>query len=104
MNRSLAVAVLAALCLAPAAWSQDPPKAERKLAFNFKDASADAVLQYVCKAMSWTLVYGVPKPDSTITAWSDADVPEARIQDFLNSALAKVKVQVFVYGDRKSVV
>lgn len=82
---------------APAS-AQEAAKPERMLKFAFKAASVDAVLQYVAKEMGWTLVYGVAKPDVQVTAWSDAEVPESRIQDFLNSALSRARVQVLVLG------
>ncbi|MBI4566000.1 MAG: hypothetical protein HY716_15040 [Planctomycetes bacterium] len=101
MSRRL-FAVLALLALSAVTspgWTQDSPAQEKKLVFNFKDASIDAVLQYVCREMGWTLVYGT-KAEGTITAFSDSEIPESKIVDFLNSALvkAKPKVQVFQFG------
>ncbi len=89
----LGVAALAVF--AGIASPQDKPKDEKKLVFNFKDTSAEVVLQYVCKELNWTLVYGEKaKPEGTVTAWSDSAIPESKVIDFLNTALAKSKVQV----------
>ncbi len=100
MIRNLTAVLVFGLLLAgaPAAPAQDaPPPPERKLVFNFREASVDAVLQYVCRQLDWTLVYGT-KPEGTITAFSDSEISETRVVDFLNTALAKTKTQAFQFG------
>ncbi len=98
MNRTFAAGALAAMALALSAYGQDPPRQEIELTFNFKDAQVDAVLQYVAKQAGLTLVYGTSKPDAAITAWSDSKIPMSRVQDFLNTALVKAKVQVYLFS------
>jgi general secretion pathway protein D len=102
MRRTFVVGAIVALCAGLSAFGQDPPaQPERKLTFNFRDASPDAVLQFVCRELKWTLVYattGNKPPDGTITAWSDSQIGETKVVDFLNTALVKAKVQVFQYG------
>lgn len=90
----VAVALLAG---APSGRAQEQPVPERKLVFNFREASVDAVLQFVCRQLNWTLVYSA-KPEGTITAFSDSEIVEGKVVDFLNTALAKTRCQVFQYG------
>src|SRR3990172_5160613 len=96
-RRTMAGFLLAAALALPAGAQEKPPGQEKKLVFNFKEASVDAVLQYVCRELNWTLVYGA-KPEGTVSAFSDSEIPEGRVLDFLNTALVKAKVQVFQFG------
>jgi general secretion pathway protein D len=68
------------------AWGQDA--AEKKLKFNFKDASVDAVLQYVSSATGWIFVLE-KKVSGTIDAVSDVEIPVSKCLDFLNAALRR---------------
>jgi type II secretory pathway component GspD/PulD (secretin) len=78
--------LLAAVALgAVPLWGQEGAE-ERKLTFKFKDASADAVLQYVSSVTGWIFVQE-KKISGTVTAVSDTEVPVARCLDFLNTAL-----------------
>lgn len=95
-----AVAVFGAfLVLAPPARPQDPQApAEKRLDFKFRDASVEHVLDYVRKQMGWTLITSPSaKLEGTVTAYSDSPVSESRVIDFLNTALQKAKLQVFLY-------
>jgi type II secretory pathway component GspD/PulD (secretin) len=59
---------------------------EKKLNFNFKDASLDTILRYVSSVTGWIFVQE-KATSGTITAVSDTDVPVSKCLDFLNSAL-----------------
>jgi general secretion pathway protein D len=84
-RRTLAALALAVLTMP--VWAQDkPPVQEKKLTFKMKDASVDAVLQYVSSVTGWIFVQEKPT-SGTITAVSDTDVPLSKVLDFLNSAL-----------------
>ncbi len=84
-RRTLAVLALAALSMP--VWAQDKPQTEeKKLTFKMKDASVDAVLQYVSSVTGWIFVQEKPT-SGTISAVSDTDVPLSKVLDFLNSAL-----------------
>ncbi|HVR87774.1 MAG TPA: secretin N-terminal domain-containing protein, partial [Planctomycetota bacterium] len=84
-RRTLVVLALAVLTMP--VWAQDkPPVQEKKLTFKMKDASVDAVLQYVSSVTGWIFVQEKPT-SGTITAVSDTDVPLSKVLDFLNSAL-----------------
>ena len=56
------------------------------MTFAFKDASIDAVLQYVSTETGWIFVRH-DKAAGKISAVSDAEVPVSRCLDFLNAAL-----------------
>jgi general secretion pathway protein D len=77
--------VAAAVALALPAGAQDEDK---KLKFNFKDASVDAVLQYVSSVTGWIFVIE-KKISGTIEAVSETDVPVSKCLDFLNTALRR---------------
>ncbi len=67
--------------------AQEPrPQEEKKLSFTFKEASPDAVFQYVSRTTSWIFVLEDPIPGK-ITAYSDVEVPLSRCLDFLNTAI-----------------
>lgn len=92
-RRTLAALALAALTMTgwagstPLAAGQDKPAVdEKKLTFKMKDASVDAVLQYVSSVTGWIFVQEKPT-SGTISAVSDTDVPMSKVLDFLNSAL-----------------
>ena len=94
--KRLTLSLLALAFLAGVAFPQD--KEDKPLVFNFKDASPEAVLQYVCREYKWTLVYGEgAKPEGVITAWNESPVPAKMVIEFLNTALAKSKVQLFLF-------
>jgi general secretion pathway protein D len=102
-----AVAVLSVvLALAPPARPQDAPAAqEKRLEFKFRDASPDKVLEYVCKQMGWVLAYSPSvKVEGTVTAYNESLVPEAKVIDFLNTALQKAKLQVYFFEGTLKVV
>ncbi len=80
--RLLIVAAFAALAFPAGAQEQD----EKKLTFNFKEASADAVLQYVSTETGWLFTQEKPIT-GTVTAVSDVKVPLSKCLDFLNAAL-----------------
>lgn len=82
MTRGAIAFAVAALLSLPAGGQEE----ETKLSFNFKEASLDAVLQYVSSRTGWIFVQE-KKVSTTITAVSDSDVPVAKCLDFLNSAL-----------------
>jgi type II secretory pathway component GspD/PulD (secretin) len=84
-TRTLVALALAVFTLP--VWAQDkPPAEEKKLTFKMKDASVDAVLQYVSSVTGWIFVQEKPT-SGTISAVSDTDVPLSKVLDFLNSAL-----------------
>ncbi len=92
-RRTLAVFALAILSLCglagstPLAAGQDKhAEEEKKLKFNFKDASLDTILRYVSSVTGWIFVQE-KATSGTITAVSDTDVPVSKCLDFLNSAL-----------------
>lgn len=66
---------------------QEAPE-EKKLRFQFKDASADAVLQYVSSVTGWIFVQE-KRVTGTIDAVSDTEVPVSKVLDFLNAALRR---------------
>jgi general secretion pathway protein D len=84
-HRLLAVLALAFLSL-PVIAQDKSAEAEKKLKFNFKDASLDTILRYVSSVTGWIFVQEKPT-SGTITAVSDTDVPISKCLDFLNSAL-----------------
>jgi general secretion pathway protein D len=81
----LAVFALAILSL-PVLAQDRPAEDEKKLKFNFKDASLDTILRYVSSVTGWIFVQE-KATSGTITAVSDTDVPISKCLDFLNSAL-----------------
>ncbi len=84
-TRTLVALALAVLTMP--VWAQDKPAAEeKKLTFKMKDASVDAVLQYVSSVTGWIFVQE-KATSGTISAVSDTDVPLSKVLDFLNSAL-----------------
>ena len=86
MQRRTLVALALAVLTMPV-WAQDKPATdEKKLTFKMKDASVDAVLQYVSSVTGWIFVQEKPT-SGTISAVSDTDVPLSKVLDFLNSAL-----------------
>lgn len=83
MLRRLGLGVaLACLGLSVVAQEQE----EKKLTLNFRDASLDAVLQYVSSVTGWIFVQE-KKVSGTITAVSDTQVPPSRCLELLNAAL-----------------
>lgn len=84
------LATFAVLALSLPLWAQDKPavddKNEKKLEFNFKDASVDAVLHYVSSMTGWIFVQE-KQTSGKITAVSDTAVPISKCMEFLNSAL-----------------
>ena len=84
-RRTLAILALAALAL-PAIAQDRPAEDEKKLKFNFKDASLDTILKYVSSQTGWIFVQERPI-SGTITAVSDTDVPVSKCLEFLNSAI-----------------
>lgn len=78
---------LAAFFVLGAAAGQEAPE-EKKLRFQFKDASVDAVLQYVSSVTGWIFVQE-KRVTGTIDAVSDVEVPVSKTLDFLNSALRR---------------
>src|SRR5262245_2200008 len=87
MNRRM-LTLLAMTLLALPVLGQDQKRAEeeKKLKFNFKDASLDTILRYVSSVTGWIFVQE-KSTSGTITAVSDTDVPVSKCLDFLNSAL-----------------
>jgi type II secretion system protein D len=85
LRRTLVIFALAALSL-PALAQDKPVDVEKKLKFNFKDASLDTILRYVSSVTGWIFVQE-KATSGTITAVSDTDVPVSKCLDFLNSAL-----------------
>jgi len=85
-RRTLAVFALAILSLPVMAQDHKPAEEEKKLKFNFKDASLDTILRYVSSVTGWIFVQE-KATSGTITAVSDTDVPVSKCLDFLNSAL-----------------
>ena len=82
LRRALLIGVIAAL--SSAGWAQERPE-ETMLTFHFKDASVDAVLQYVSSVTGW--IFTQEKETSgKITAYSDTKVPASKCLDFLNAA------------------
>ncbi|HXX94995.1 MAG TPA: secretin N-terminal domain-containing protein [Planctomycetota bacterium] len=68
-------------------WSQDTSASpDRKLVFTSKEASVDAIFQYVSSVTGWVFVFDQPC-SGTITAISDTEVSLDRCLDFLNSAI-----------------
>src|SRR5687767_14367415 len=100
MARLTALLAVAVLVGSPSARAQEAPQ-EKRLDFKFRDASHDRVLEYVANQMGWTLAYSkdakVVKVDGAVTAYNESLVPESKVVDFLNTALAKTKLQVFLY-------
>ncbi|HVE42402.1 MAG TPA: secretin N-terminal domain-containing protein [Planctomycetota bacterium] len=84
-RRTLVVFALAVLSL-PVMAQDKPAEEEKKLKFNFKDASLDTILRYVSSVTGWIFVQE-KATSGTITAVSDTDVPVSKCLDFLNSAL-----------------
>jgi type II secretory pathway component GspD/PulD (secretin) len=84
-RRARTVLFVALPLLAAAAWGQDA-SGDRKLDFRFRDASVDAVLQYMSGATGWVFVQE-KKLTSTVTAVSEASVPLSKCLEFLNSVL-----------------
>ena len=82
MNRAWMAAALFLLAL-PLGAQQE---ADQKLTFAFKDASVEAVLQYVSSETGWIFVQH-KKVSGKISAVSDADVPVSSCLTFLNAAL-----------------
>ncbi|HUR38266.1 MAG TPA: secretin N-terminal domain-containing protein [Planctomycetota bacterium] len=86
MQRRTLVALALAVLTMPV-WAQDKPASEeKKLTFKMKDASVDAVLQYVSSVTGWIFVQE-KATSGLISAVSDTDVPLSKVLDFLNSAL-----------------
>jgi general secretion pathway protein D len=92
-KRTLVILALAVLGLP--VWAQDKPldgtqgkpaEGEKKLKFNFKDASLDTILRYVSSVTGWIFVQE-KATSGFITAVSDTEVPASKCLDFLNSAL-----------------
>ena len=84
-KRTLIAFTLAVLSLP--VWAQDKAVEEdKKLKFNFRDASLDTILRYVSSVTGWIFVQE-KATSGTITAVSDTDVPVSKCLDFLNSAL-----------------
>ena len=85
--RTRALVAVALAILALPSWAQDKPAGEeKKLQFNFRDASLETILRYVSSVTGWIFVQE-KATTGTITAVSDADVPVSKCLDFLNSAL-----------------
>ncbi|HLY08323.1 MAG TPA: secretin N-terminal domain-containing protein [Planctomycetota bacterium] len=83
---------IAMLVLALPAGAQEPGP-DRRLRFDFQDASVDAVLRTVSRLTGWVFVLDAPLR-GTVTALSDAEIPVSRCLDFLNACL--LKHQLFV--------
>ncbi len=86
-RRVLVAAALAAIGL-PLWGQQQPPDEEKKLTFRFKDASVEAVCQYVSSVTGWIFVHE-KRVTGTIDATSDTDVPLSKVLDFLDGALRR---------------
>ncbi len=84
---------LAVLILAWPGWTQDVPE-EKKLTFNFKDASADGVLQYVSAVTGWIFVQE-KTVSGKVDAVSDAEIPVSKCLEFLDSAFRRHGVVTF---------
>ena len=84
-RHTLAVFALAILSL-PVLAQDKSAEEDKKLKFNFKDASLDTILRYVSSVTGWIFVQE-KATSGTITAVSDTDVPVSKCLDFLNSAL-----------------
>ncbi|HXX95341.1 MAG TPA: secretin N-terminal domain-containing protein [Planctomycetota bacterium] len=89
------VLLLAGLvALAPPVRGQEKPGSapaaaeDKKLTFKFREASVDAVLQYVSSMTGWIFVQEKRIP-GTIDAVSDTDVPVSKCLEFLNAALRR---------------
>jgi general secretion pathway protein D len=84
LRRAILAAAVAATAL-PLWGRQDE---EKKLTFRLKDASVEAVCQYVSSVTGWIFVHE-KRVTGTIDATSDTDVPVSKVLDFLNSALRR---------------
>jgi type II secretory pathway component GspD/PulD (secretin) len=78
----------AVLALAAGARGQDTHHEQRKLAFQFREASVDAVLSYVSSVTGWIFIQE-SAAHGTITVVSDSEVSIPACLDFLNAALRK---------------
>src|SRR5262245_40977877 len=85
MRRSLVLIALAVLSL-PVVAQDKQVEPEKKLNFNFRDASLDTILKYVSSQTGWIFIQEKPT-SGTITAVSDTAVPASKCLDFLNAAI-----------------
>src|SRR5258706_13833606 len=86
MHKRTLVAFALAILTLPV-WAQDKPAEEdKKLKFNFREASLDTILRYVSSVTGWIFVQE-KATSGTITAVSDTEGPASKCLDFLNSAL-----------------
>src|SRR5688572_21027172 len=86
LRRTLVIVAMAILSLPVVAQDKPAADGEKRLKFNFKDASLDTILRYVSSVTGWIFVQE-KATSGTITAVSDTDVPVTKCLDFLNSAL-----------------
>ena len=86
LRRTLVIVAMALLSLPVVAQDKPAADGEKRLKFNFKDASLDTILRYVSSVTGWIFVQE-KATSGTITAVSDTDVPVTKCLDFLNSAL-----------------
>ena len=95
MRRTALIVGLLTICGAVIAQEQD----EKKIEFRFKDASLDAVIEYLSEVTPWMVVRTKSARSSTkITAFSNTEIPLSKVLDFLNTALkpgkmAAIKIQ-----------
>jgi len=85
MRRTLVMFALAALSV-PVVAQDKQVEPEKKLNFNFRDASIDTILKYVSSETGWIFIQEKPS-SSTVTAVSDTAVPVSKCLDFLNAAI-----------------
>ncbi|MHC4606607.1 MAG: secretin N-terminal domain-containing protein, partial [Planctomycetota bacterium] len=95
-------AALAVLLLCGAAVGQQDDD-DKKIQFKFKEASLDAVIEYLSEVTPWTF-YKAKNTSKKITAYSDTEVPLENVLDFLDTALkpaglASMKVKNVVIVD-----
>ena len=76
---------LAVLVLGSCGLSQDKPE-EKKMKFNFKDASIDDILKYVSSETGWIFVQE-KAVTGKVNAECDTEIPVSHVLDYLDTVL-----------------